>query len=515
MTVDWSRTLLLWDPRDKADFGLEPADFDSLGIRTLEVPYDRLGKDSRIADAIKATNADAIIFTRNERMENDLAIGSMLGKLRMGYTCASAIDRQHQVDQTRQCIADLLSGNAHVPIPATSPPALPSGGHGTGLSLIFDLEQLGGARFGMPRLLPLLESFGVRATFFVTGIIVALYPGLMRRIADGGHEIGIHGEVHEFLQARSQEEQSAGMRRQVQELQLYGDVKGVNYIYRMDGLSPAAVAAAGLQYLVLFRKHSFYRTRYMPQSSRPRTLRTRAGDIAFLPIGVETYGRQRPEIVAMVDSCLNQAARDGGRHISILMHPFRDGSLECLEDTQWLIRYLVRDRRLRPLVLADVPRPSSPDAGAVQIAYRWDGYEATADRQPTETSLTPEWWEPPIYHSRRTENLADAFDSLGVPATLATECQDDARKVCVYPDSWQTDYGQVSKDPILNPMRTAQEIVKRLDAGDMVAVVPGSPLKDLFRFFQFHIPRNLNDLARLAARLPRKVARLLSSPRGH
>jgi peptidoglycan/xylan/chitin deacetylase (PgdA/CDA1 family) len=47
------------------------------------------------------------------------------------------------------------------------------------------------------RILALLERQDVRATFFVPGHTALAYPEVVRRIVDGGHEIGHHGWVHE------------------------------------------------------------------------------------------------------------------------------------------------------------------------------------------------------------------------------------------------------------------------------------------------------------------------------
>ncbi len=46
------------------------------------------------------------------------------------------------------------------------------------------------------RLLSLLRSHGVRATFFVLGYIAEREPGLVRAIAREGHEVGLHGHLH-------------------------------------------------------------------------------------------------------------------------------------------------------------------------------------------------------------------------------------------------------------------------------------------------------------------------------
>ena len=54
-----------------------------------------------------------------------------------------------------------------------------------------------GHRQGVPRILEILKSFGIKATFFVPAVTALLYPDEQRRIAAEGHEIGIHGWIHE------------------------------------------------------------------------------------------------------------------------------------------------------------------------------------------------------------------------------------------------------------------------------------------------------------------------------
>jgi len=54
-----------------------------------------------------------------------------------------------------------------------------------------------GARQGVPRILEILGRAGVKATFFVPAVTALLYPDEQRRVIAEGHEIGIHGWIHE------------------------------------------------------------------------------------------------------------------------------------------------------------------------------------------------------------------------------------------------------------------------------------------------------------------------------
>ena len=54
-----------------------------------------------------------------------------------------------------------------------------------------------GARQGIPRILDLLKRHGVPASFYVPAVTAMLYPDEQRRVVAEGHEIGIHGWIHE------------------------------------------------------------------------------------------------------------------------------------------------------------------------------------------------------------------------------------------------------------------------------------------------------------------------------
>jgi glycosyltransferase involved in cell wall biosynthesis len=83
----------------------------------------------------------------------------------------------------------------------------------------FDFEGM----YGMPfkagydlsattdRLLQTLETYQVKAVFFIVGKLIDEHPEIVRRIARHGHEIGLHGYVHENLGGLSRQELSAAL----------------------------------------------------------------------------------------------------------------------------------------------------------------------------------------------------------------------------------------------------------------------------------------------------------------
>jgi len=58
-----------------------------------------------------------------------------------------------------------------------------------------------GSRVGVPRVLAILDRFCVKATFFVPAVSALLHPDEQRRIVGEGHEIGLHGWIHELNSA--------------------------------------------------------------------------------------------------------------------------------------------------------------------------------------------------------------------------------------------------------------------------------------------------------------------------
>jgi peptidoglycan/xylan/chitin deacetylase (PgdA/CDA1 family) len=82
-----------------------------------------------------------------------------------------------------------------------------------------------GARRGVPRILEILARHAVPASFFVPAVSALLHPDEQRRVVGEGHEIGIHGWIHELnsvldeaserdlmLRARDTLEQVSGQR---------------------------------------------------------------------------------------------------------------------------------------------------------------------------------------------------------------------------------------------------------------------------------------------------------------
>jgi peptidoglycan/xylan/chitin deacetylase (PgdA/CDA1 family) len=116
------------------------------------------------------------------------------------------------------------------------PPSWPGGAKvAVALSFDFDNETLAlrngqtlpsllssgeyGSRAALPRVLSLLERYEIPATFFIPGVSAKLYPEDVKRISQAGHEVGIHGWIHEWTSSLTRDEERMLMERSLATIQ--------------------------------------------------------------------------------------------------------------------------------------------------------------------------------------------------------------------------------------------------------------------------------------------------------
>ncbi|MEM0970500.1 MAG: polysaccharide deacetylase family protein, partial [Verrucomicrobiota bacterium] len=61
---------------------------------------------------------------------------------------------------------------------------------------------------GVPRILGLLEHYQINATFFVPTYVVEAHPRMTQIVHESGHELGVHGHLHERLIHLSEPEEA-------------------------------------------------------------------------------------------------------------------------------------------------------------------------------------------------------------------------------------------------------------------------------------------------------------------
>jgi peptidoglycan/xylan/chitin deacetylase (PgdA/CDA1 family) len=69
-----------------------------------------------------------------------------------------------------------------------------------------------GIEEGLPQLLELFDQTGITVTFFTTGQVAEQYPELIKRIPQGGHELGCHGYSHKRFDRMNEKEARADLK---------------------------------------------------------------------------------------------------------------------------------------------------------------------------------------------------------------------------------------------------------------------------------------------------------------
>ena len=84
---------------------------------------------------------------------------------------------------------------------------------GTGIGFTDYSRGQYGPHTGIYRCLDMLDTLGVKATFFVPGAVVETYQEQVEEIHRRGHELAYHGYLHESVRGISREEETANMEK--------------------------------------------------------------------------------------------------------------------------------------------------------------------------------------------------------------------------------------------------------------------------------------------------------------
>jgi peptidoglycan/xylan/chitin deacetylase (PgdA/CDA1 family) len=99
-----------------------------------------------------------------------------------------------------------------------------------------------GNRVGVPRILRLLQRYDIKASFYVPAVTALIYPDEQRRIIGEGHEIGVHGWIHEVNSALPAEAERDLVARAIETLTTITGVRPVGMRTPSWDFSPATLA---------------------------------------------------------------------------------------------------------------------------------------------------------------------------------------------------------------------------------------------------------------------------------
>jgi peptidoglycan/xylan/chitin deacetylase (PgdA/CDA1 family) len=108
-----------------------------------------------------------------------------------------------------------------------------------------------GSRVGVPRIAKLLRAQNVRASFYVPAVTALIYPDEQRSLVADGHEIGMHGWIHELNSTLSPEAERDLMMRAADTLEDITRIRPVGLRTPSWDFSPSTLAIVkelGIQY---------------------------------------------------------------------------------------------------------------------------------------------------------------------------------------------------------------------------------------------------------------------------
>ena len=230
-----------------------------------------------------------------------------------------------------------------------------------GITVTLDVEELehpDGAQRVEPitdQLLGFFAERGVRVTAFIVGTLAAERPSLVRRIADGGHEIGLHGYEHRVLTSsdpRTFASSSRDARNRLADLtgqEVHGFRAPVFSLTPTTPWAPQAIADAGFRYSssVLPTHHPRANSGYRGAPRGP--FRWECGLVEMpcpvvgrVPVG-GAYLRLMPAVV--VDRMVRAIK---GRAPWLYVHPYDfdvEEAFSVLPDASWFESRLLFSRR--------------------------------------------------------------------------------------------------------------------------------------------------------------------------
>ncbi len=207
-----------------------------------------------------------------------------------------------------------------------------------------------GARVGVPRLLELLREVGAPASFFVPAVSALLHPHPLDSLVADGHEVGVHGWIHErnALLARDDE--------------LDLTARSIEVIERITGRRPVGIRTPSWDFsddtLAIIRELGFVYDSSLMADDQPYELVDRGEPTGIVEIPVEwirddapyfvmaRYAAIRPHTtpadVLSIWRAEYDAAREEGGLFQLTVHPSIIGHRSRLAALRGLLEHIAQ-----------------------------------------------------------------------------------------------------------------------------------------------------------------------------
>jgi len=181
-------------------------------------------------------------------------------------------------------------------------------------------------------LLDILDLYGVKAAFFVTGEAVEKYPASAREIAARGHMLGCHSVTHKYDKIYTN---AAALEQEIVLWEKITADAGVTLTHRLFRFPGGSVSGYLTDYkrttmtaMLTERGYSIYDWNVVTNDSL----------LSLRPDGVGTYDYIRDTFRETLAQCVRENAGKPGAPIIILMH---ETVPETVDLMTWMLEYLI------------------------------------------------------------------------------------------------------------------------------------------------------------------------------
>lgn len=108
-----------------------------------------------------------------------------------------------------------------------------------------------GPREGIWRILDMLDRIGIKGSFYVPSVVAELHPALLPALCERGHEIGLHGHLHELVSETTDDRFEAALDRSLRVFHAQTGIVPTGFRSPAWEMTPAMLAALkdrGLRY---------------------------------------------------------------------------------------------------------------------------------------------------------------------------------------------------------------------------------------------------------------------------
>lgn len=138
-----------------------------------------------------------------------------------------------------------------------------------------------GMHRGLRRVLDVLKEYGIKATFFVPGLVAKTYEKQIKEVVAQGHEIACHGYEHENFALLPKEEQEQQIKKAVTILEEVSGKQILGFRAPEGELTMETLAAA--------KKYGMVYSSNLSDDTIPYFMETNAGEMMEVPIHWALY----------------------------------------------------------------------------------------------------------------------------------------------------------------------------------------------------------------------------------